>query len=86
MKFVPSKKFTKHFEKCPFKIREELPIRIKLFLENPKHPLLKNHKLIGRLNGFHAFSVSGDFRVIYRFLTNGVIQLLDIGTHSQVYE
>ncbi len=58
--------------------------RISLFQENPKNPLLKNHRLTGEKSQYHSFSVTGDVRVIYRRLENIVI-LYDIGTHNQVY-
>lgn len=31
-----------------------------------------------------GFSVTGDYRIIYR-IEKGLIQLLDLGTHSQIY-
>lgn len=59
--------------------------RIALFQNNPNDPQLKNHRLTGSKKGQSAFSVTGDIRVIYRFLSDNHILLLDIGTHNQVY-
>lgn len=47
--------------------------RLKLFIQNNKSPLLKDHALKGKKLGHRAFSIAGD------------ILLLDIGTHNQVY-
>lgn len=58
--------------------------RLNLFIQDAKNPILKNHKLLGSLEGFRAFSVTGDIRVVYRII-EGAIELYDIGSHNQVY-
>jgi len=58
--------------------------KLRLFIQNPKNPELKNHKLLGPLKGFRVFSVTGDIRVIYRIIGD-IIELYDIGSHNQVY-
>lgn len=84
-------RFTKTFEKS-FKKRiipnhnlsKNFAKRLKLFQENPKNPLLRDHALVGTKIGKRAFSISGDIRVVYGeeddFLT-----FYDVGTHNQVY-
>lgn len=59
--------------------------RIRLFDENPFHPLLHNHPLTGSLQGFRSFSITGDFRIIYQPMNETKVRFLDIGTHNQVY-
>ncbi|MDO8609629.1 MAG: type II toxin-antitoxin system mRNA interferase toxin, RelE/StbE family [bacterium] len=49
-----------------------------------QNPLLKDHKLIGSLNGLRAFSITGDVRVVYR-IEGDILELYDIGSHNQVY-
>ncbi len=58
--------------------------RLARFIENPQDPILKDHALTGIKRTFRAFSVTGDVRVIYRKLNDG-IELVDIGSHNQVY-
>ncbi|MBI2049604.1 type II toxin-antitoxin system mRNA interferase toxin, RelE/StbE family [Candidatus Roizmanbacteria bacterium] len=58
--------------------------RLKLFIENNQSSILKDHVLKGRKLGYRAFSITGDIRVIYEEVDDGVL-LLDIGTHNQVY-
>ncbi|MBU3978845.1 type II toxin-antitoxin system mRNA interferase toxin, RelE/StbE family [Patescibacteria group bacterium] len=58
--------------------------RLQLFLQNPKTPLLKDHKLTGAKKKLRSFSISGDIRVIY-YQEKERIFLFDIGTHNQVY-
>ncbi|MBU1129795.1 type II toxin-antitoxin system mRNA interferase toxin, RelE/StbE family, partial [Patescibacteria group bacterium] len=59
--------------------------RLKIFLKNPSHPLIKDHKLIGSKSNLRSFSVTGDIRLIYKKISNNTIVLMDIGTHNQVY-
>lgn len=58
--------------------------RLQLFLFNQHSPLLKTHKLVGAKKNLHAFSVTGDIRVIY-YQQGDTIFLIDIGTHNHVY-
>lgn len=56
-----------------------------MFINNPNHPLLHDHLLRGTKKGLRAFSVAGDIRVVYRRPNTDTIELLDIGSHNQVY-
>lgn len=58
--------------------------RLELFLHNPKSPLLRIHKLVGAKKHLHAFSITGDVRVVY-FQDEETLLLVDVGTHNQVY-
>ena len=58
--------------------------RLKIFTENPHYPLLHDHALIGKLNKYRSFSITGDIRVIY-YIHDGTAYFIDIGTHNQVY-
>ena len=79
-------KFQKRFQKLPSKVQIRFQARFDLFIEDSSHPSLGVHPLKGNLAGFRAFSVTGDYRVIYRLLGADRIELVDIGKHSQVYE
>ena len=87
MQILQHRKFLKNYRKriAPNqKLAKEFERRLKLFLENPKHPLLKNHRLVGRKSQYWSFSITGDIRVVYRIVGND-IWLYDIGSHNQVY-
>jgi addiction module RelE/StbE family toxin len=56
-----------------------------LFQEDPFHPFLKTHKLTGKLKGLSASSVSYDYRVVFTFLSQNQVLLVDVGTHDEVY-
>lgn len=59
--------------------------RIALFSKDPTSTILKDHKLSGIKNSFRAFSVTGNFRIVYMQVSKDHVILLDIGTHNQVY-
>lgn len=79
-----SERFKKRFKKLPKPIKKRFKERLKLFLDNPTHSLFKSHPLKGNLLGLRAFSLSGDYRVLYKIGHNS-IHFVDIGTHNQVY-
>ena len=58
---------------------------LKIFVYEPNTPILKTHKLYGKLKGLHAFSIDYNFRVIFKFISNIEVLLIDIGTHEEVY-
>lgn len=84
-------KFTKDFEK-EFKKRilphsnlsKKFKERLKSFQENPQNPALHDHPLTGTKLGKRAFSITGDFRVVYRENIDHFV-FYDVGTHNQVY-
>ena len=87
MELVYHKIFLKHYQKRILPVRsidQAFQRRLELFLLDPYHPLLKDHKLVGAKTDYRAFSVTGDIRVVYKRAGNAVI-LYDIGTHAQVY-
>lgn len=87
MRILHHRKFVRNYRKriAPDqKLADEFERRLKLFIENPHHPLLKNHKLEGKKSQYRAFWLTGDFRVVYEKIGND-IRLYDVGTHNQVY-
>lgn len=78
--------FKKRFSKLPQKIQRRFQKRLELFIKNPVNPILRMHILKGTMTGYRAFSVTGNYRAIFRLIEEDSIKLIDIGTHSQVYE
>lgn len=79
--------FIKHFNKRiepHINLSQKFDERIKLFLIDPNHPILKDHQLKGNKIGFRAFSVTGDIRVVY-YTERDSVYFVDIGTHNQIY-
>ncbi|KHE91841.1 MAG: hypothetical protein K8F52_07115 [Candidatus Scalindua rubra] len=55
------------------------------FTENPFHPSLKTHNLSGKLKGYLAFSITYEYRLVFKFISENKALLIDIGTHDEVY-
>lgn len=72
-RILPNSRLVKQFEQ-----------RLKLFAEGVRDYPLDDHALIGTMKGLRAFSIGGDLRVVYRE-TEDQYELLDIGSHNQVY-
>ena len=58
---------------------------LNLFVKNSFDHNLRTHKLTGKLEGYWAFSIDYDCRVIFKFLKEDKILLMDIGSHDEVY-
>ncbi|MBL7159679.1 type II toxin-antitoxin system mRNA interferase toxin, RelE/StbE family [Candidatus Microgenomates bacterium] len=87
MRIKYNRRFQKNYRKRiqPYSnLNQQFKSRFKLFLKNSSHPLLKDHKLSGKLKEYRAFSVSGDIRLVYKRLNDSLL-LYDIGAHNQVY-
>ena len=81
------KRFLKHYRKRIFanpSLVKRYEENIRIFFQNSNSAVLQDHALTGDLEGYRAFSVTGDFRVVY-FKEKDTLHLYDIGTHNQVY-
>ncbi len=61
---------------------------LQILSENAFHPLLRTHKLKGKLAGTYACSAGFDLRIIFELVTHQgeeAILLLTVGTHEEVY-
>ncbi len=85
MKIVTTKKFDKKINKQSKKIQSEFKKRIRLFIFNINNPILKTHKLSGKLKDLWSFNISSDIRVVFDKSKKNVIILVDIGSHSELY-
>lgn len=81
--------FHKHFEKQLRKLskrqRERVKEQLTFFLEDPFHPLLNNHSLQGKYQGYRSISIEGDLRAIYKLSDSVTSIFVAIGTHSALY-
>lgn len=87
MKIARHSQFKKHFKKriLPYpKLVTRFRQRLRLFIDDPANPFLKDHSLKGEKKDYRSFSVAGNIRVVYK-IKGKVLQLYDIGTHNQVY-
>lgn len=85
MHIARSKQFKKQYKKLPIKIQKQFGKRLKLYLEDKNHHLLKVHSLRGEFRGLWSFNVSADIRAIFDDSYEKTIILIAIGSHSELY-
>ena len=85
MNVVYSRAFEKELRKNSRKLREKVYERQRLWIANPRNPLLDDHGLNPPYSGCRSFNVSGDLRVIYRNESDGAALFLRFGTHHELY-
>ena len=50
-----------------------------------KETILNNHALNGKHMGNRSISITGDTRIIYKFLDKDIVLFSEIGAHSELY-
>lgn len=85
MTILLHKSFVKDFSRLNRKQQLKFFERRDLFLRQPVHPLLNNHKLMGKYGGYRSFNITGDIRVVFKEHPSDVVLFARIGTHSQLY-
>lgn len=80
-----AKKFVKQYDKLPAKNRRQFDDRLKLFLTDQRHALLRRHALKGKYAGYYSIDISGDLRAVFRYTSKDRAVFSLIGTHSQLY-
>lgn len=84
-----SQPFNKQLKKAPLKIKKAFLKRREMFLQNPFHSQLNNHKLTGQFSDYRSINITGDWRAIYwEYVIDGekVVLFEVLGTHSQLYK
>lgn len=86
MKLNYKKNFFKAFAKQPKKIQLKATKSLKLFQADEKNKSLRRHKLKGKkFKNYESIDVTGDVRIILDAQKMEIIDIWDIGTHSQLY-
>lgn len=78
----PGRKFKKHYKRLPQRIKKQAVQKEKIFINNPFDPRLETHKLKGELKELHSYSISQEYRILFKFITKGKVIYYDIGTHG----
>ncbi len=66
-------------------LKPKIAQALETFADNPLHPSLRTHKLSSKFKGLWAFVVAYDCRVVFQFLDDQDVLLIDIGKHDEVY-
>ena len=85
MRIVYSKAFKKQYKKLDQPWQEKCDERIRLWREDPTHPSLRVHPLVGSKAGYWSVNISGDLRALYYYEDETLVVFALLGTHSQLY-
>lgn len=81
-----SKTFVKSLAKLRRKQRRGVVDALRLWLRDPETPSLRRHDLRGEWEGCFSISAGGDLRIHLRWIERRiVVQVVTVGTHSQLY-
>lgn len=83
--FVFDRRFERDFKHLNRDLQNIIRERISIFREDPFDVRLHSHKLHGKLDGRWSFSVTSNYRVIFRFVDSQTIVLQAVGPHD-LYE
>jgi mRNA-degrading endonuclease YafQ of YafQ-DinJ toxin-antitoxin module len=84
MRLTASPRFARRARKLKDPHGALLRAALRRFVADPRDPILRTHKLKGKLAGYWAFSVAGNVRVVFRWEGDEAI-LVDLGSHDDVY-
>lgn len=79
-------RFEKSFKKLKPGQKEKFKEKKYIFLRDPFDPILNNHPLKGKYQGFRSINISGDLRVIYKMVNSDTVVFATIDTHSNLYK
>ncbi|KKP37162.1 MAG: Plasmid stabilization system [Candidatus Roizmanbacteria bacterium GW2011_GWA2_32_13] len=82
IKLFYTSQFIKSLKKLPENITLLFEDKQAFIIINPFNPLLKTHKLKGKLKEYYSFSVNSEYRVIFKVINKFKILFFDIGTHE----
>ncbi|MEK7069219.1 MAG: type II toxin-antitoxin system mRNA interferase toxin, RelE/StbE family, partial [Patescibacteria group bacterium] len=66
-------KFRKAYKKIPKMVKTKAKEREKIFLKNPFDSRLDAHKLHGKYKDYHAFTVVGQYRIMFAFIDSNTV-------------
>lgn len=78
-------KFLKSAEKLNKQLKSRLKTSLDILSENPFNPALRTKSLSGKLAGFYSFRLGRNYRVIFQFIANDKIYLLQVWNRKDAY-
>ena len=84
LRLTASSRFLRKAKKLREPQASMLRAALRRFVIEPQDPLLRTHKLKGELDGYCAFSVDDDLRVLFRWEGEEAF-LVNLGSHDEVY-
>lgn len=82
IKIFHTSQFVKSLKRLPENIAILFEDKQSFFIINPFNPILRTHKLKGKLKEYYSFSVNSEYRVIFKLINKDKTLFFDIGTHG----
>ena len=86
MQIIYSNDFLKAARLVPKEVQKKLANLLEIFKGNPFYPQLHTKPLVGKLKSFYSFRITRDWRVIFRFINQQEIFLIDIAHRKDIYK
>ena len=77
--------FERRYEKLRAGEKQKLKERLNIFLQDEFDPILNNHPLQGKYQGYRSINVTGDLRTLYKKINKDTAVFVVIDTHSNLY-
>ncbi len=77
-----SPQFLRKVKKLEKNLQNEVLEKVAIFKKYPQNPVLKTHKLKGKLRDLYSFSVNYRYRIIFEYSSANQVSFLTIGTHD----
>ena len=79
--FALTDRFQKHYKMLSNNEQKQITRKLRLLAENPLHPSLRTKRVQGTDDLFEC-SVNMDIRILWHYVDNIMILLVDIGHHD----
>ena len=86
MKIRFHKNFKKQYQKLAKRQQKKVQKRLEMFLKDPFNPVLKNHPLRGKYLDYRSINITGDLRVIYKYISSEECIFVVLDKHSNLYK
>jgi len=77
-----SSKFKKSYKKLPKIVKDKAKEKEKIFRANPFNTNLETHKLHGKYKDYWAFTIIGQYRIMFSFIGSDDVDFINIGTYD----
>ena len=78
--------FQKIYRKLPISLQKAVDHKMALFYQEPFSPMLNNHQLKGKYQNYRSINITGDYRAVYKTVSDKEVIFTKLGTHSQLYK
>lgn len=75
-------KFRKAYKKMPSFVKTKAEEKEKIFQKDPFDSRLDTHKLHGKYKEYSAFTIIGQYRIMFAFSDKEFVDFVNIGTHE----